>query len=295
MRLPDKLESNGRVEVRVNGTVIGTRRIIDLITTGGSGNADDGGLNDKVTIDLSGLASPNLWTDLNTDLQPVTQPRDFIVDPTRDYEANTGNDFNWQGANDWNVTVTRDVNTSAGRDCNLYGANSLSIDSAGPVRQNGHRIAYVLVDHYTTVGNGTTVETDLYSDTLAAGLLATNGDKVSATYGGSFVSSGTATREVKLYFAGTVIFDSGALTLSLSAAWNMDVLIIRVSASVIRYAISFTTEGAALAAYTAVGELTGLTLANTAVLKVTGQAAGIGAASSDILAKLGTVSFVPAA
>ncbi len=155
--------------------------------------------------------------------------------------------------------------------------------------------SYALFDHYATVGNGTTVETDLYSDTLAAGQLAANGDKLEAEYGGSFVSSGTATRQIKLYFGGTAIFDTGALTLSLSAAWTMYVSIIRVSSSVIRYMISLTTEGAALAAYTAVGELTGLTLANTQVMKITGQAAGVGAASNDILAKMATIVYVPAA
>lgn len=153
----------------------------------------------------------------------------------------------------------------------------------------------VLFDHFTDMGNIGTGEDDLYSDTLAAGRLAANGEKIEAEYGGIFVSSGTATREVKLKFGGTNIFDTGALTLSLSAAWTMFVSIIRVSSSVIRYMVSFTTEGAALAAYTAVGELTGLTLANTQVLKLTGEAAGIGAATNDIVAKMGSVSWVPAA
>lgn len=152
-----------------------------------------------------------------------------------------------------------------------------------------------LFDHFASQGNGTTVETDLYSDTTAAGQLAANGEKLEAEYGGTFVSSATATREVKLYFGGTVIFDTGALTLSLSSAWTLFASVIRVSSSVVRYMISFTTEGAALSAYTAVGELTGLTLANTNVLKVTGQAAGVGAATNDIVAMLGSVSWVPAA
>ncbi len=56
--------------------------------------------------------------------------------------------------------------------------------------------------------------------------------------------------------------------------------------------VSFTTEGAALAAYTAVGELTGLTLSGTNILKITGQAAGVGAASNDIVAKMGQVKWV---
>lgn len=155
--------------------------------------------------------------------------------------------------------------------------------------------AHPIFDHYTDAGNGTTVETDLYSDTIAAGQLGTNGAKLEIEYGGLFVSSGTAPREVRIYFAGTAIFDSGALTLSLSSAWTAFGMIIRVSSTVVRYMVSFTTEGAALAAYTAVGELTGLTLSGTNILKITGQAAGIGAATNDIVAKLGVVMFAPGA
>jgi len=150
-------------------------------------------------------------------------------------------------------------------------------------------------DHYTTVGNSGTTETDLYSDTIAAAQLSANGDKLEAEYGGTFVSSGTATRQIKVYFAGTAILDTGALTLSLSSAWVIQATIIRVSSSVVRYMVSLTTEGAALAAYTSAGELTGLTLSGTNILKVTGTAAGAGAASSDISALMGTVSFRPAA
>lgn len=152
-----------------------------------------------------------------------------------------------------------------------------------------------LFDHYINAGNVTTGETDLYSDTIAASQLGANGDKLEAEYGGVFVSSATATREIKVYFGGTVILDTGTLTLTLSSAWTAYVSIIRVSATVVRYMVSLTTEGAALAAYTAVGEVTGLTLSNTNILKITGQAASTGAATNDIVAKLGNVVFVPAA
>lgn len=155
--------------------------------------------------------------------------------------------------------------------------------------------SHSLFDHYASVGNTSTSETDLYSDTIAASQFAANGDKIEAEYGGSFVSSATATRQVKIYFAGTAIFDTGALTLSLSSAWVVFVSIIRVSATVIRYAVSFATQGAALAAYTSVGELTGLTLSGTNILKITGTAAGVGAATNDIVAKLGSVAFKSAA
>ncbi len=152
-----------------------------------------------------------------------------------------------------------------------------------------------LFQHFADAGNTTTSETDLVTDTTAASTLAVNGDQIEGDYGGVFVSSGTATRQIKLYFGGTAIFDTGALTLSLSSGWNLYAMVMRVSSTVVRYTVSFTTQGAALAAYTASGELTGLTLSNTNVMKITGTAAGVGAATNDIVAKLGTLSFRPAA
>ncbi len=152
-----------------------------------------------------------------------------------------------------------------------------------------------IFNHYTDSGNSTTAETDLYTNSLVANTFGTNGDKVTAEYGGTFVSSATATRQMKIYFAGTVILDTGALSISASASWGINVLIIRVSSTVVRYSVSLQTAGASLAVYNAVGELTGLTLSGANVLKVTGQAAGVGAATNDIVAKLGMVSWLSAA
>lgn len=148
-------------------------------------------------------------------------------------------------------------------------------------------------EFFTSVGNGTTVETDLYSYTTEANLLGTNGDEFDGSIGGTFVSSGTATRQLKLKFAGTTIFDSGTLSVSTSASWVLSYSIIRVSSTVIRYRINLSTQGAALSAYTSVGELTGLTLSSTNILKITGQAAGVGAASNDIVAMNGDVFWWP--
>lgn len=165
-------------------------------------------------------------------------------------------------------------------------------DAAGTVFSVA--VAMTLFAHHANAGNVTTGETDLYSDTIPANRLAANDETLEAEYGGVFVSSATATRDIKLYFGGTVFFDSGALTLSLSAAWTIYVSLIRVSATVVRYMVSMTTEGAALAAYTAVGEITGLTLSNTNILKITGQAAGVGAATNDIVAYMSKVVWQPA-
>jgi hypothetical protein len=146
--------------------------------------------------------------------------------------------------------------------------------------------------HFADAGNGTTVETDLVTDSIAGGVLAANGDEIRARYAGVLVSSATATRQLRVYFAGTAIFDSGALSVSVAGDWVIDLTIMRVSATVVRYAVAMTLTGASLGAYANVGELTGLTLSGANVLKVTGQAAGVGAASNDLVAMLATVRKV---
>lgn len=150
-------------------------------------------------------------------------------------------------------------------------------------------------NHFADAGNTTTTETDLYTDTLASGQLFTNGDKIIATYAGIFVSSATATRQLRAYFGGTLIFDSGALSISAgSDAWQIDVTIIRESATVVRCSVVATTAGASLNVYDNYTRITGLTLSNTQILKITGQAAGVSAATNDIVAKLGYVELKPA-
>lgn len=169
--------------------------------------------------------------------------------------------------------------------------SSLTIASSG----TSFTIGGVIFDHSSNAGNTGTSETDLYSDTMPASLLGNNGDKLEAEYGGVFVSSGTATREIKIYFGGTVVFDTGALTLSLSSAWTAYLTLTRVSNTTVRAVVSFTTEGAALAAYTQYTEVTSLDLTTAKILKITGQAAGVGAATNDIVAKLSAIYYFPAA
>lgn len=158
------------------------------------------------------------------------------------------------------------------------------------------RVGGAIFDHYADVNNGTTVETDLYTDTIAASTLGTNGDKIIAQYGGIFTGSATSTQQLKVYFGGTVIFDSGALAIGVATPnWDIKVTAIRASSSVVRCSVTLITSSAALlgaAQYTAV---TGLTLTNTQIIKITGTAAGVGAGSNQITASEGTVSWFPAA
>lgn len=151
-----------------------------------------------------------------------------------------------------------------------------------------------LFAHFADAGNLTTAETDLYSDSVPAGQLAADGDRLAAEYAGTFVGHATATRRLKAYFGGTAVFDTGALAISANAAWVLSLSIWRKDAATVRYAAGLTTQSAPAAAYTACGELGGLTLANALVLKVTGTAAAAGAASNDVVAKAGAVTYLAA-
>lgn len=155
-----------------------------------------------------------------------------------------------------------------------------------------------IFDHFTDAGNTTTAETDLYTDTLPASALGTNGDKIVAEYEGIYVTSATASRQLRVYFGGTLIFDSTALVSAVIDQWNIRVRIIRVSASVVRCAVTFTDHNTTITSSfstTVYTEVTGLTLANTQILKITGTAAGTGAATNDLVAKLGTIDWRSAA
>lgn len=167
-------------------------------------------------------------------------------------------------------------------------------DVTGLVADLATKSTYKTVDvDFTDAGNTGTSETVLFTYTIPANGLGVNGDRYEVQWSGVFVSSGTATRQLKAYLAGNNIFDTGALTVSLAASWEIECTIMRVSATVVRYSISMTTEGAALAAYTAVDEVTGLTLSGTNVLELKGTAGGLGAATNDIVGKLAYVEKHP--
>lgn len=151
-----------------------------------------------------------------------------------------------------------------------------------------------LRDFISNVGSVSTSETDLYTYTTVAGRLAADGEKITATLAGSFVGSGTATKQLKVYFAGQVIFDSGTLTISTAGDWEVNVLLTRTSATTTRSTVKVNTPGASTASYTKYTSLTGLTLSGTNILKITGTAAGVGAATNDIVAELGAISWTPA-
>lgn len=155
-----------------------------------------------------------------------------------------------------------------------------------------------IIDHFTDAGSTGTGETDLYSDSIIANTFVTNADKVKAEYG-VLLTNSTSSKRLRLYFAGTAIWDSGVLTTNAAGQISLYVTLTRVSATVVRYNASASVGGLSVTNVApAVGELTGLTLTSANILKITGLAAnvvGSDAANNDILAKLGVVDYYAAA
>jgi len=150
-------------------------------------------------------------------------------------------------------------------------------------------------DFFADVATTTsTAETDIYTYTTMANTLNVNGDKIDAEYGLQLTSTGGITKQLRAYFAGTLIFDSGALSISASTDFIINILVIRDSATTVRCIATANTTGAATNAYAKVTKVTGLTLSNTNILKVTATV-GTGAVAGDATGICGMVEVKAAA
>ena len=139
-------------------------------------------------------------------------------------------------------------------------------------------------------------ESDIYTNTLATNTFNVNGDKVVGEYGGNFVTVGTEIVQLKVYLAGTAIWDSTGIAVTTgTSSRRVYVEFIRVSSTVVRYSVSLNTTGASGFVYCTVGELTGLTLSNTNILKITGTSSGVGSGSGDIIGRMAYIESKPAA
>ena len=178
------------------------------------------------------------------------------------------------------------------------------ITARGSYASMAARIAKTPISLFNLYANISTTSTggsfdDLQSVTIAAGQLASNGDRLVARWVGQLVGHATATRQVRVVFGGTTIADSTAYVTGYGGIYVWDIEIVRVSSSVVRTSLNGNNPAySALSALPFAGaaytEVTGLTLANTQVLKITAAATGAGAASGDITGRSLTVSYFPA-
>lgn len=168
------------------------------------------------------------------------------------------------------------------------GSGVASVDNSGNIGFTTLNNS-TLFNYFADVQSVSTTETDLYTNAVAANTLATNGDKIKAEYTATLIMTGGATKDVRIYFGGTKIFDTGLLTIGVSSVvYQFHVSIIRDGSSSVRCTVESTTPGNPDIQYT---NVTGLTFSSTNILKITGQS-GAGAATGDVTANMGYVTFL---
>ena len=158
----------------------------------------------------------------------------------------------------------------------------------------GGTVANDFADINSASTDGTT-EDILATYTSPANCLIINGDSLEEMEHVLTVASATATRRIKKYFAGTLIFDSGVLTLAIGTDFTIWTTIIRESSTVVRCDVSVTSTSASTVPYSTYTRITGLTLSGTNVLVTKCLVGGAGAAAADVVEKLSKTWCSPAA
>lgn len=161
-RLPDKLESNARIEWRAGGVTVGTRRIVDFISDGVTvSGVDDGGLDDKVTLTLTGTPSDPLWEFVDGDFHPTTSDVSFTVDIGSGESTFTMNDSGQVSlfGNEWVI---------------VQGANETIIGTSSPFYSTGdmpNSTYLITIDEGTDTATLVAKYSDSTVKTLTLGVL----------------------------------------------------------------------------------------------------------------------------
>jgi hypothetical protein len=146
-----------------------------------------------------------------------------------------------------------------------------------------------LFDHYTNETTTGIIAENLYAYTMPAGTLANDGDKVLFEYSGIFTANTNTKRLLPKFH--TTTLGTGQTALAASEDWAIDGYIIRVSNTVVRFAVEITASDTVLVVQS--GEITGLNLTTTDY-QIDLDAYTV-AAAGEITANSGFGIFYPAA
>lgn len=144
-----------------------------------------------------------------------------------------------------------------------------------------------LYTEYSTVGNVTTGEDILFTDTIAGGTLSTDGNSIKGRFSGIVANNGN-TKTIRLSFGATDILTRGTTTPTIGQAWTIDYEIIRTGAATQHTNATFSgSDGIASSYYVATTE----DLSEDIVITLTGDAT----ATNDIIKHTAAASFIPGA
>lgn len=266
------LGSNGAAFRLLSDNVASETRILDIIRTG-------------LTLDTIRMPMLDITGKLKIYVADVTGNSDSAF-------IRSGNEVKYARINGGVSSVnsqTGAVTITAGTGITT---STLSGDVTIAVDINNSALPHTIATYFTDVANSGTSETDLYSTTTGANTLNSNGQTLYFDYTIN-VSDITATADLAIYFAGTSIGNTGALTVSATGAWRVVGSITRATSTTARATVAINSPGASTASYTNETDLTSQNFATTNIVKITGQAGGAGGGSGDITAKMGKLYYQP--
>jgi hypothetical protein len=185
----------------------------------------------------------------------------------------------------------------------IGGLSSITVDSFVTIKSDGTNYFILAVgakknsllrplDVVTTDANNSgTGETDLYSYAIQPGTLFADGQYIDVdTYG--TLNDNTATAQLKVYYAGNLLINTTALSISTApSTWRIKGKITRSSSTTARAVVEINAPGLSQTYFINNIDLTSLDFTAANILKVTAQAGGGG--SNDITGKAWHVIFYP--
>lgn len=167
----------------------------------------------------------------------------------------------------------------------------LLIDSITGKYKRTYNVTRNLNTQYSAVNNSGTSETDIYTYPVPANIINSDGNKIEVITDGILVDN-TATSLLKIYFAGTEILNTTALSIGLAnSAYVIKVRVIRTSSTTAHAYVEANTPGLSQTYFLNSTDLTSLNFATTNIIKITATAGGVGGGSNDITGKSWIVDF----
>jgi len=143
----------------------------------------------------------------------------------------------------------------------------------------------------TASGNSGTGATTVHNFSVPANVMTNDGATVTRTIGVTFAAS-SATKRTEVYFAGTQIFDTGAVANSGSGSVSIRCEVTRIDSSTVAYSCSGTSDATSRTPYSKVGTIGGLgfTSANNFYIILT---SGVGGSTDDFQVIIDNTRFAP--
>jgi hypothetical protein len=143
---------------------------------------------------------------------------------------------------------------------------------------------------YTTTQNSGTSTTDMYTYTVPANTLTTDGDMIDFETAG-FLLDATTTPELVMQFNGSNLLGTGVLTIPGTIHYRINGRIIRTSSTTTRTTLTIHIGDGNGKEFVGNASNSSLDFTSGIVLRLLGTASGAGASTGDILGHLWTVEF----